>query len=245
MVKRIIGRLFKHRVIVIRGTPGSGKTVLRHLIHRTLAQNRLELSIHVSRGWPEGLDGFQSTRYLEEATGRTEDELFGQPSHVIIIDDAQSSYYDDQLWGDFLKSLESGQGAVVLLLSAYGSATGPLAPVRTGTPPFLSPEKRISLRWSKDTPDEPGVGILLTDDESRDLIERSCGMAPDSQDQLVFSPQLCSYLTRLSGGHAGALSGLVGLFVILYLLSRYMQPVRAMAAARRCPCGQQRPFFHL
>ena len=41
------------------------------------------------------------------------------------------------------------------------------------------------------------MGILPTDHETRDLIERSCGMASDSQDQLVFSPQLCSYLAKL------------------------------------------------
>lgn len=167
------------------------------------------MNVYVFRGWPSGMDMFKSQDFLEKSTAVSQDVLFAESRHVIIIDDAHSSYYDDALWGYFLKSLQPPSGTVVLLLSAYGSASGYVAEVPTGTPPLLGEKQRISLRWSSDEVDEPGVGLLLAPDEAYDLITRSCEFGPNSHDQFSFSVELCQYLLTISGGHAGALSGLV------------------------------------
>lgn len=196
-------------MLLLRGTPGCGKTVLGHLIHRRIHVQYPDMNVYVFRGWPSGMDMFKSQDFLEKSTAVSQDVLFAESRHVIIIDDAHSSYYDDALWGYFLKSLQPPSGAVVLLLSAYGSASGYVAEVPTGTPPLLGEKQRISLRWSSDEVDEPGVGLLLAPDEAYDLITRSCKFGPNSHDQFSFSVELCQYLLTISGGHAGALSGLV------------------------------------
>lgn len=63
-----------------------------------------DVNVYVFRGWPPGMDMFQSQDFLEKSTGASQDVLFTESRHVIIINDAHSSYYDDALWGYFLKA---------------------------------------------------------------------------------------------------------------------------------------------
>lgn len=153
------------------------------------------------------------------------DEIFVAQDRVIFIDDAQSSYYDDTIWGVF-KLMEPNFGAYFVLFSSYGSP-GPY-PVQTkiGAPPVLKAQQRISLNWESGG-DSP-LGLLLKPDEAKDLLYRACAY---NADRPILSEDLCDLLFNISGGHAGALSGLVETIItnsvrrlpyIIYVLSVLM-----------------------
>lgn len=149
-------------------------------------------------------------------------EIFTAQDRVIFIDDAQSSYYDDTLWG-VLKLMEPGFGAYLVLFSAYGSPGPYPVQMKTGTPLAPKVEQRISLNW--ESGGDPPLGLLLKPDEAKDLLSRACAY---NVDRPTLSEDLCDLLFNISGGHAGALSGLFETIItnsvkqlpcIIYILS--------------------------
>ncbi len=203
-MENIWKRVLEYRVVLVRGTPACGKTTLLRLIQQHVAQNYPNFTYYTIDSWPQNLNFPQSEEHLTKQVGMSKFELRAASNILICIDDAQSSYYDDELWS-FFKN-QGKEGACFLLFCSYGSA-GPFpAQVRTGTPPCFNPQQRISLQWETSTEREPAIGILLRHDEADDLMSRSCEDDPNR-------PQLASDLRNLlfvySGGHAGALAGLV------------------------------------
>ena len=125
--------------------------------------------------------------------------------HDLFNWQSQSSYYDNELWS-FFKILDK-HGAKFILFSSYGSA-GPFPVlVKSGTPPIFQRAQRISLQWEgdADTSTLP-VGLLLNKAEAEDLIARFCA---NQYTKPTIAHDLQSTLVVLSGGHAGALAGLL------------------------------------
>ena len=122
---------------------------------------------------------------------------------MVFIDDAQLSYYDDNLWSSFT-TLEP-DSAIFILLSSYGSVGKYPAVVNTGTPPIFTPEQRISLHKEQHPGCKP-IGILLEKDEAEDLVARFLEIqsyGPHLEESLI------TYIRLISGGHPGALAGLL------------------------------------
>lgn len=143
-----------------------------------------------------------SRAYLEQYMGG--DPRLAKDS-LVFIDDAQSSYYDDYLWSYF-KVLEM-DSALFVLFSSYGSPGKNPAEVKTGTPPIFCPAQRISLQYnSSDGDDEKPIRILLDNDEAHDLVSRLLSSKPT---QPTLTDDLMHYVILISGGHAGALAGLL------------------------------------
>lgn len=130
-------------------------------------------------------------------------DLQSAKNTLVFIDDAQSSYYDDNLWSSF-KTLES-DSAMFILLSSYGSAGKYPAVVSTGTPPIFTPEQRISLHKEQHPGCKP-IGILLEKDEVEDLVSR---FLENQSNGPHLEEGLTAYIRLISGGHAGALAGLL------------------------------------
>lgn len=189
---------------MVRGTPASGKSILMNLIHEHATRNLPHLRLHVFRGWPSDMSFAESQNYLEKMLGFARDHLFKARNTIICIDDAQSTYYDDELWS-FLKMLDSA-GASFILFCSYGSPGPEPVEVRSGTPPIFGRLQRISLQWGENTSMDPPIGLLLLKDEADDLIFRCCAQ---NANKPVLSSELSDLLYKISGGHAGALSGLV------------------------------------
>lgn len=203
-MQRILERALKHSVLLVRGTPASGKTILMNLIHEHVTKNLPHLRLHISRGWPSNLSFAESQNYLENMLGLARDQLFKAHDTIICIDDAQSTYYDEELWS-FLKILDSG-GASFILFRSYGIAGPEPVEVKSGTPPRFGKLQRISLQWEENPSMDPPIGLLLLRDEAYDLISRCCAQ---NANKPVISSEFSELLYKLSGGHAGALSGLV------------------------------------
>lgn len=222
VVSRLYERVLKHRIVLVRGTPASGKTILIHLLHSYILQQNTHFKVHVFSGWPAGMRNNESFAHIESLVGIGMNEIFVAQDRVIFIDDAQSSYYDDAFWG-FLKLVEPGFGAYFVLFSAYGSPGPYPVQMKTGTPPVLKAQQRITLNWELES--ESSLGLLLKDDEAHDLMSRACTY---NADRPTLSEELRNLLFKISGGHAGALSGLVDtiitnnvrkLFYIVYISS--------------------------
>ncbi|KAF8244636.1 hypothetical protein K440DRAFT_635859 [Wilcoxina mikolae CBS 423.85] len=151
------------------------------------------------------MDQSASTKFLEEGTGAVKNELLLTKDRVVFVDDVQSSYYDDHFW-TFLKGFESGYGAYFVLLGAYGSPGDKPVELKTGNPPIFDSQQRISLTWQTHDSNQPPVGLLLNNDEATDMISRMC---QHNADGFIFSEGLMQLMIEVSGGHAGALSGLI------------------------------------
>lgn len=83
----------------------------------------------------------ESKAYLEQDIGGN--PLFTEET-VVFIDDAQPSYYDDELWSSF-KLLEM-DSAIFVLFSSCGSPGRFPAELKTGTPPLFCLTQRINLQ---------------------------------------------------------------------------------------------------
>jgi hypothetical protein len=153
-------------------------------------------------GWQRDVvsDGWEAQ--LRNITGYNAAQLQGTRGEnlVILFDEAQDSYWDRSLWVDFLKSLEPGNGPIVILFASYGSDSSiPVdsrSSVETRIPLNLDSDQRIGLSRSPWT----GLGLLMDDEECKDLIKRKLKISPEKP---VFDSRLREYLITISGGHFG------------------------------------------
>lgn len=70
---------------------------------------------------------------------------------------------------------------------------------------MLRVAQRISLVWTAEGRFEP-VGLLFTREEAREVVALTMEF---HQDKPNFAPEFLDWLHYLSGGHAGALDGLM------------------------------------
>jgi hypothetical protein len=84
--------------------------------------------------------GFVGT--LESATKMPYLELATEASKVVIFfDEAQDSYWDEELWLEFFKALELGMGSIVILFASFGAdQRTPVGTINTGTPLVMMPQ---------------------------------------------------------------------------------------------------------
>lgn len=106
LVAGIIAAARKEHIIQVRGTPASGKTVLSRLVANELF--RMNEQVFYIDGWKgdvvEKAGGWSS--YLESQTG-VEGTDWSQHSAWLLLDEAQQSYSDEDLYSGFFKSIET------------------------------------------------------------------------------------------------------------------------------------------
>lgn len=202
----IFNRALKYRTILVRGTPACGKTVLLRLTHKYVLEQFPHYKVHVVDGWPQGMSSDESRAYMKQKIGR--DPQLAKDS-LVFIDDARSSYYNDYLWSRF-KFLET-ESALFVLFSSYGSPGRYPAEVKTGTPPIFCPAQRINLQQESCNDDEKPVRILLDNNEAHDLLSRLLLSQPIRP---TLTNDLMDYVILISGGHAGALAGLIETIIL-------------------------------
>lgn len=157
-------------------------------------------------GWPQGMSSDESRAYMKQKLG-------GDPQlakdNLVFIGDAQSSYYDEYLWSRF--KLLDMDSALFVLFSSYGSPGRYPAEVKTGTPPIFCPAQRINLQQESSNDDEKPVRILLNNNEAHDLLSRLLLSQPIRP---TLANDLMDYVISISGGHAGALAGLIEIIIL-------------------------------
>src|SRR5205809_1060968 len=149
MVSRIVTRLLKQRVLHIRGTPASGETTLLNLIHGHLAMNHSGIAVR-NIEWPTLLNGKSSHEAILNFMGETDLTLLGESASkkCILTDEAQDCYNDSFLWNRIkvIDDASENVGLIIVLATAYGSATVIPADLPNGTAPVLKPSQRLSIQ---------------------------------------------------------------------------------------------------
>jgi hypothetical protein len=163
------------------------------------------ITVKVISDWSEDIEGYETTRFLENAVGLGIGQILEAKNYVILIDEAQRTYSNLLLWGTLMKDCANLGGAKFALFSAYGSAGGCPSKVKSGTPPVLQLNQRISLHPTGDPP----VGLLLTEAEAIDIVDRICNTTIANTKSTKFTEKLRDFLIRISGYHVGALASLV------------------------------------
>ena len=152
-------------------------------------------------------------RYLEQETGVHGYEWLINPAYL-LLDEAQESYWDGELWAAFFKDIEQNnpKSPFVVLFASYGSPgrgnAGFNQEVYIKTPMDFHAPQMISVRPDESVLDfwDP-VGLLLEEDEATDIMNRY----EPTAGYPFLSSELQRHLFLITGGHAGALTSLLGL----------------------------------
>ena len=210
-VQELARILDQERVVNIRGTPASGKSVLgRLLFHHYRDQHVPVIFLPV---WPQSQTDDYTDILVRKARGAgyefvTSDTL-ADANIVIILDEAQMSYGDDGLWLGLIKS-QSGRryGPRIALFTSYGSpTTGPEVTLAGSPLAFLGAQQRVSItpsiiRYS------PKIALFYNREEFDDVVSRYC---QDDRSLLKLDDGASDYLFNLTNGHPGAVDGVLNM----------------------------------
>ncbi|KAK2459536.1 hypothetical protein APHAL10511_008442 [Amanita phalloides] len=197
-VRHLFNILQRHRLVQVRGTPGSGKTTLKDLLHDYILQQNFHASVESIESWAThpGEDIYTIVTRVDPA----------YPSPLVptylLFDEAQDTYHDVNLWNNFFKRVHDGafNNYYIVLFCSYGSPSPqPVMYDRGGTPLALNPAARVSL-WHAANP----VGLLLSQTEFEEV-------AAKYKPSLKLHPGLLDYLFHLTAGHVGAVVSLLAI----------------------------------
>jgi hypothetical protein len=174
----------------VRGTPASGKTTLALLLKKNIEDTEQRDCVTYISSW--------------DRREVTDTGWLAGPGHdwksesrsVLIIDEAQMSYWDFQFWNTFVKGITTDQTDRVILLASYANPA-----VAPGANPVIIPLfRQITLRPIDHDDGLPSAGLLLTRSEYTGL-----RIVTDER----FDQSLIDGIFHISGGHVGAIRDLV------------------------------------
>ena len=172
----------------VRGTPASGKSSLAYLLRKYIIDNHKELDVSLVSVYQQPPVNQQPLDYRQWLSNRG---WYFQEGGVLILDEAQVSYWDDELWIQGLKPIGSSTPYMVILFASYGSASRDLLSVVT---PFrVQDEQLVGLARGRSS----SVGLLLTEEEAEGVVKIKF---LDHR----FDKSLLDYVHRLTSGHVGA-----------------------------------------
>ncbi|KAE8331527.1 hypothetical protein BDV39DRAFT_189902 [Aspergillus sergii] len=166
LVDELIARVHDYHIIRVIGPPASGKTTLMKLmVNKLLEMHGPTKPIHVLTGWDKqevcGAPGW--ARYLEQKIGFDGQDWLANPAYL-ILDEAQQTYWDSELWASFFKSAGPGYSVFIVLFMSYAHQLYSSVPMHFGPDQeiFLRPERSISDLYLAQKP----VGLLLDENEA-------------------------------------------------------------------------------
>jgi hypothetical protein len=134
---------------------------------------------------------------------------------IFILDDAQASYSDIDLW-EFIKLKNDYHfGPKICLFAAYGSPSEGTFTWERSTPFYLGYTKRVSILPSR-MEGSPDIGLFYDDGEFEDAVGRYCA---DPTHKLRLGESARRYLFLITSGHPGALFSMLS-YVFLVLIRR-------------------------
>ncbi|KAL7653712.1 hypothetical protein ACMYSQ_008399 [Aspergillus niger] len=218
-VLKVVDVLASENVVLVRGTPASGKTTLCELLRDYyLGKNQ---PVFLISFWNKPLETFAGgdhwfkfARLLHEKFPDYTEKEFFSPGTIILIDEAQSSYGDFFLWNKIIKEGrdESGLPIKICLFCSYGSPDTGLegesvdyCPVTFGIP------QRITLT-PQDEPLSTQVGLFYTAAEFAEAVWLRTTLG--YMEKFTIDNEAISYLYEFTDGHPGVLVALVN-----YILS--------------------------
>ncbi|KAI5810872.1 hypothetical protein DFH27DRAFT_619020 [Peziza echinospora] len=210
-VARLYQRMLRNRVIHVCGPPAVGKTTLLKLLYHYIQSLHGAQAVLLINGWSDCRAAGSTWKHcVWEQTGvNPRAPVTDGLGAALLVDEAQSSYWDDQFWSECIKGLAQGdwEGRVqyVVLFSVYGGGRdcgGGLG--ENFTHATLNVAQNVSL-----VPDIAAgvpVGLLLTEDEFEDALRRK---AASFQPPMTYDADCARKLHSVTQGHAGALHSLL------------------------------------
>lgn len=115
-----MGQTLEYGLIHIRGTLASGKTTTAKLLKHRIAIERPNLPVFTLTGWKESIvvsnGGWE--KYLVKLTGISGWGDLGGLKAMLLIGEAQETYWDGDLWTAFFKEISWGIDPYVILFSS-------------------------------------------------------------------------------------------------------------------------------
>ncbi|KAJ7712424.1 hypothetical protein B0H16DRAFT_566429 [Mycena metata] len=188
LVEEVIRRLQHHSFVQIRGSPGSGKTILLHLVQKQLEANGMPV-YRFDTPWPVNDEESQKKLHRELVQVRNS-ATSQQTALVIIIDEAQASYADLVLWNTYFKNWAGHPHPYcsILIACAWGSTTPHSLTIGPYPPLHFKDAQRINLRRTDHDP----FGLLFEKAEIQEVFQSSAEakwtpwLGDDLKDALVF-----------------------------------------------------------
>ncbi|KAK7020654.1 hypothetical protein VNI00_017692 [Paramarasmius palmivorus] len=213
-IKAMASQLLTDRFMLVRGTSGSGKTILMWFLKRYIETHIEGALTEVFMGWEQTPDrlsrrGRSGTLSLNEALTHPEREKI-----FIFMDDAQDTYSDHTLWNHTLKSVVLKQERFHLVMFAsYGSSRQRKSSI-SAAPPII-PSTHIMGLFP--TPYNT-LQILFNPEEYQHLINHIDRMVENNQETRMSSvdDDFKEHIYTLTNGHVGAI-------VTLLTMARSMQ----------------------
>ena len=163
----------------VRGPPGSGKSVLAGLLRRYINKKEPDMEVVSVDAWPENLP-VQIT-----------------PNTILILDEAQTTYWDKNFWNKFKNP--GLQGMRVVAFASHDSS-GYIGADNV-TPIWIGKEQRVGLAHL-DCGDGILVGLLFTREEFNALVRLKFH---DNR----FSDSFLDCVFVMTNGHVGACEDLM------------------------------------
>jgi hypothetical protein len=135
-------------------------------------------------------------------------------SNTVIIDEAQLTYWDTELWNSYLKTIGRGSLDRVILFASYANPIGRVAV--KGTSMVVPPCQAISLRPVDHLDQLPSAGLFLSADEF-------AGMVKAAFQDGRFTADFLDSVFHLTAGHAGAVKDMLRI-VMNHAVSLFIKP---------------------
>jgi hypothetical protein len=170
-----LGRIFN--MAQVRGPPASGKSTLARLLHVHILNKEPNAVVVRIEAWETEGGGWRA---------------WLKPGSVLIVDRAQTSYQDDDFWGQ-IKLIGENHEYRVITFASYGSYWSERRFVNQHSP---SQVQVVGLQ-AKDYGDGIAIGLLLTKVELHEFVDKRF---PSHR----FDDMFLSCIHGLTAGHVGA-----------------------------------------
>jgi hypothetical protein len=202
--------LERHTVIHVRGTPCSGKSTLARMLKRALCFAGKACGLMFS--YPSESACFSFESHFSDLARRNGHAI--KPNEVLympfiyILDEAQTSYWDQGMWLGFVKGIIDAYGSCprIVFFTCYDIPTEVASRYNDGgTLAPISVQQRITLTVLRH-PGAPKIGLYFSDKEMQDVVKRLCERV---NMPLRLTPSAIALVTELTSGHPGAVRSVI------------------------------------
>lgn len=216
-VTKLSALLEKQRVVLVRGTPASGKTTLGKLLrayyNRTKIEGRI-IPVVFFNGWErDGID--YDVKIRNEGLKRYPEfqnwDFVDEGEYLLILDEGQMTYTERGLWYGIIKGQsDHSWGPRVLILASYGSpGAGPDSDLAEGSPlAHLTAAQRVSITKSS-IEGSPDLSLFYDEEELSDVVSRFTQDSP----QFRLAENAKRRVYDLTNGHPGAVSAVLSMLL--------------------------------
>ncbi|KAL2820673.1 hypothetical protein BJX63DRAFT_280234 [Aspergillus granulosus] len=211
-VEKLAELVDQQKIVLVRGTPSSGKTMLAFLLRNYYASRKKNVCLvrlwkSLSTYGPESADPLAllaKMLYYERAGPA--DRII--PGTIILVDEAQASYSDVDFWNHVIKDILQGCSRADLklcLFSSYGSPSTGVERVIYHPATFML-KQRVTLTIQ---PNGPQLALFFNKAEAYHAIDSIIKHRYYPQLLPTFDNNAKEYLFLLTNGHPGAIEALI------------------------------------